>query len=125
MKITNFLCCEYASFDGTNRVTIVAAGTDLIALKGIPAIARLFFFARCVADLNDSPGDRMAQLRLIGIDQQIGTMEVPFKLHPGNPSANIIVPIDLTIKAPGLFRFDLSIEGEAQVASWALEVRQA
>jgi hypothetical protein len=125
MKITNFLSCEYASQDASGKVTLVGAGIDWFSFPQFPMAVRLYLFARCVADLNDVPGKKVARLKLMGDDKLITHNEIPFQTLEGQPNINIITAYDLHTEKPALFRFNLSIDGSDQVATWPLEIRKA
>src|SRR5436190_4259044 len=88
MKITNFICCEYAVMDVTGRITLVSAGLDVLVPKKFPAELRFFFYVRIGLDPGDLPAVRIGTLKLIGEDERHGTMEVPFKLLEGSQASN-------------------------------------
>ena len=125
MRITNFLCCEYASLDSGGKVTLVGAGIDWVSVPSFPARFAFYLFARCTVDLNEVPGPKTAKLKVIGEDQLVGTQEMPFEIREGMPNANIITIVDIQTERPAKFRLELTIEGSDQIASWPLEIRQA
>lgn len=125
MKITNFLCCEYATLDSGGKVTLVGAGIDWVSVPAFPARFAFYLFARCTVDVNDVPGTKTARLKVVGEDQLVGTQEMPFEIHEGRPNANLITIVDIQSEKPAKFRFELTIEGSEQIATWPLEIRQA
>ena len=124
MKITNFLCADYISQDSSGKLTLVGAGVDWISVKAFPARFQFYLFARCVADLNDVPGDKVAELKLIGDDKLVGTQNLKFTTSDASPNANLVTVVDFQTTKPSKFRFELTLEGATDSASWPLEIRQ-
>ena len=125
VKITNFLCAEFVSEDSSGKITLVGACIDRVSVKAFPARFVFYLFARCVSEVNDVPGKKTAQLRLIGNDKLVGTQQIEFETREDAPNANLVTAVDFQTNQASKFRFELRVEGSQESASWPLEIFQA
>lgn len=122
MKITNFLVCEFANSEPTGKVNLIGAGFDCVYPDSFPLVVMFYLYLRCVPEPNDVPGYKKGKIRLIGEDGLLEDHPIRIQFTEEKPVGALIYKFAFRVTAPGLFRFESSVEDSQETASWPIRV---
>ncbi len=124
MRITNFILADYAQVHA-GKVYLCGACIDRVGAKKYPANLRCFIFVRCESEINDTPAERGATLRLMDSDGAVVLAKPVIETTETTPNDQIVAPVDLVFTHAGPYRLEFSVAGVEQSASWPLVVLDA
>ncbi len=118
MKITNFLACEFANAEPSGKVNLIGAGLDRFYPDSFPVSVMFYLYLRCVPELNDVPGYKKGRIKLMGEDGLIEDYPIQILFTEEKPAGALIYKFARQFTAPGMFRFEASLEGTRETATW-------
>jgi len=121
MKITNFLVCEFANSEPLGKVNLIGVGVDRYYPDTFPVVLLFYLYLRCVPEPNDLPGNKKGRIRLIGEDGLLEDHPIRIHFTEEKPVGVLIYKFAFRVTAPGLFRFESSVEGSQETASWPIQ----